>query len=32
MNEKQIIESLEKNKFETSGVLSAVLFYLYKKI
>ncbi len=32
MNKKQIIQNLNKNKFETSGVLSTVLFYLYKKI
>jgi ADP-ribose pyrophosphatase len=31
MNKKQIIQSLDKKKFETSGVLAAVLFYLYEK-
>ena len=31
MNKKQIIQSLDKKKFETSGVLAAVLFYLYGK-
>ena len=30
-NKKQIIQNLNKGKFETSGVLSAVLFYLFKK-
>jgi ADP-ribose pyrophosphatase YjhB (NUDIX family) len=32
MNRKQMIKNLNGNKFETSGVLSAVLFYLFKKM
>ena len=32
MNRKQMIKNLNGNKFETSGVLSVVLFYLFKKM
>jgi ADP-ribose pyrophosphatase len=32
MDNKKIINNLNRNKFETSGVLSTVLFYLFKKI
>ena len=30
-NRKQIIKNFNQDKFETSGLLAAVLFYLYKK-
>jgi ADP-ribose pyrophosphatase len=31
MDKKKIIHNLNRNKFETSGVLSTVLYYLFKK-
>jgi membrane protease subunit (stomatin/prohibitin family) len=31
-SKSQIIKNLNKDKFETSGVLSVVLYYLFKKI